>query len=273
MARPTKPKDLKPVPDAAAAGEEAKGDKAHKGGGGGGGGLDLKFIVTILTIVMCSIGGSVGAMYFLAPMIIVPAIVAQLPKPEEHGAGADAHGAKASTSKVGMNLELDEFTVNLKKDPNIPGNQFVRTKMALSITAPEEGDCTLLMGKTAFKPISVKKGYVAMTLPEVLEGGVIVGAAAPVSSMGRDYLASGGGAPAASPYDTCMGHFKDHMGPFVPTIRDIVNAALMKRTAGNLASPEGQEALKDEIKDQINHLLDHGYQVVRVNFQDFIIQR
>ena len=71
----------------------------------------------------------------------------------------------------------------------------------------------------------------------------------------------------------CETLFKEHMGRFVPSIRDIINASLMKRTASQLASQEGQEALKDEIKEQISQIMAPEYEVLRVNFQDFIIQR
>jgi flagellar basal body-associated protein FliL len=40
-----------------------------------------------------------------------------------------------------------------------------------------------------------------------------------------------------------------------------------------LSTPEGVETLKDEIKEQINQVLSEEYKVIRVNFQDFIIQR
>jgi flagellar basal body-associated protein FliL len=47
----------------------------------------------------------------------------------------------------------------------------------------------------------------------------------------------------------------------------------MKRTASQLASAEGQEVLKDEIKEQLTQVMAPEYEVLRVNFQDFIIQR
>ena len=264
MARPTKPKDLKPAEGA----EAAEGGGKEKPAKGGGPGLDLKFIVTIMAIFLCSIGSAVGAMYFLAPMILVPAIVAKLPKAEGAGAEGEKEGAhkEAEKPKVGMNLELDEFTDNLKKDPDMSGSQFVRAKMALSVTAEEKEDCNALLEKKAAY-LNPSPRIATVRLPVILADGVIAGAAAGISNQ---YLAE---EAAASPYDTCMHEFKEKMGHYVPTIRDIINAALMKRTAGQLATPEGQEALKDDIKDQINQVLAEGYKVVRVNFQDFIIQR
>jgi hypothetical protein len=102
----------------------------------------------------------------------------------------------------------------------------------------------------------------AMAIP--LDGGQIVGAAAPVD---RTMVANEGGGP------TCEQIFTTNMGKYVPTIRDVINASLMKRTASSLASLEGQEALKDEVKEQLNQIMGPNYQVLRVNFQDFIIQR
>ena len=293
MAKPTKPKDLKPEEGAAAGGGAPPA---------GGGGLDLKFIITILAIVLFSLGSSVGSIFFLGPMVLVPAIVEQLPKGEhgeegEHG-GEEGHGGGGHHASVGLNLELDEFTANLKRDPNARGTQYVRTKVSLSVGVPEAEDCMLLMAPHAAtvpppsKTLALKGGKTS------LDTGVIAGAAAPlitsaaapltnlgtspiqditVDELKREIqqthpeLANGGGGP--SPYDLCLTEFKHHMAVYVPTIRDVINTALMKRTAGNLESLEGQEALKDDIKDQINHLLGGERKVIRVNFQDFIIQR
>jgi flagellar basal body-associated protein FliL len=286
MSKPTKPKDLKP--------DEAAGG-APPVPAAGGGGLDLKFIITILAIVLFSIGSSVGAIYFLGPMVLVPAIVAQMPKPEpaegaegEPGEEAGGHGGGGHTN-VGLTLELDEFTANLKADPALRGTQYVRTKVALSVSVPEPEDCTKLMHPTASAQLgsrTLAMGAGVATINAVakitaLQGGTLAGAAAPLDdvtveqirqeSSQQKRLASGGS--AASPYDTCLTTFKHNMAIYVPTIRDIINSALMKRTSGNLESVEGQEALKDEIKDQINQLLGEERKVIRVNFQDFIIQR
>jgi hypothetical protein len=128
--------------------------------------------------------------------------------------------------------------------------------MALSIKVPEKENC--YAEKAAFMPMPIR-----------VQGGKIVGAAAPVAHtpVDRTMLAEEGGALS------CDQVFKNNMGKYVPTIRDVINAALMKRTATALASLEGQEALKDEIKDQLSQILAPNYSVLRVNFQDFIIQK
>lgn len=247
MARPTKPKDLKP-----------KVDGEAPAASGGGGGLDLKFIIMVVVIVIASIGGSAGSAYLMTTMFVMPELAKV-----SHGAGGEGgeHGAEptgpdgASTEtpahEVGMNLELDEFTVNLKTDPNLGGSQFLRAKMALSVKVPEKENCYL--------------EHHAALVPVVYANGKIVGAAAPVD---RTMLASGG---ESGP--SCEDMFKINMGKYVPTIRDVINAALMKRTASTLATLEGQEALKDEIKQQLGAILAPNYDVLRVNFQDFIIQK
>jgi flagellar basal body-associated protein FliL len=276
MSKPTKPKDLKP--------DEAAGGAAPAPAAGGGG-LDLKFIITILAIVLFSIGSSVGAIYFLGPMVLVPAIVAQMPKPEpaegaEGEGGGEGEGEAKGHANIGLTMELDEFTANLKEDPALHGTQYVRTKVALSIGVPEAEDCTKLMAAQRKSPtiaLKVSSPLERAAQLAALQGGTIAGAAAPIRDITPEALQEvpelANGGAAASPYDTCLGEFKHHMAVYVPTIRDIINSALMKRTAGNLESLEGQEALKDEIKDQINQLLGEERKVIRVNFQDFIIQR
>jgi flagellar basal body-associated protein FliL len=219
MAKPIKPKDIKPKTDG-----EAPAASAGAAAPSGGGGLDLKFIITIAVVLLSNIICSGAAVYFLAPMVLVPAISAQLPKAE----GEAAKPKKVEGPKLGLNLELDEFTANLKLDPNKPGNQFIRVKMTLSVAVPKEEDCNL----------ETKPG--------------------------------GGGEGGGNP---CEKAFNGHMAPFVPTIRDIVNAALMRRTADDISTPEGQEALKDDIRTQINGILGEKYKILRVNFQDFVVQR
>ncbi len=267
MARPTKPKDLKPKADETAV--EVK-DKSS-GGGGSGGAFDLKFIITIAAIFIASVLGSVATTYFVAPMVLVPAIMAQINKPAEHGGEGEAKSNEPNQT-IGLNLELDEFTVNLKSDPNLNGNQFLRTKMSLSIAVPKEEYCS--EGGEAHAE--------AMPGPLAIEG-KILGAAAPFPEAQEKHrlnhyqhpdktlIASEGGEGGGA-YQKCLAAFNQQMGRYVPTIRDLINAALMKRTASVLQSPEGQEQLKDEIKESINQLMEKKYQIIRINFSDFIIQ-
>lgn len=247
MARPTKPKDLKP---------KVEGEAAAAPGGGGAA-FDLKYIILIAVVIIASIVGSAGSAYLMTTMFVMPEIskASHAKGGEEAGGesptGPDTASTETPANEVGMNLELDEFTVNLKTDPNMDGSQFLRAKMALSIKVPEKENCYA--------------EHKAAQLPAAYGDGKIVGAAAP--AVDRTTLAEEGGGPS------CEDIFKNNMGKYVPTIRDVVNAALMKRTASSLASLEGQEALKDEIKEQLNQILAPDYQVLRVNFQDFIIQK
>jgi len=254
MARPTKPKDLKPKVEGEAA-------EATPAGGGGGGGLDLKFIIMVVVIIVATIGGSVGSTYLMTTMFVMPEIgkVAKAIAANSGGeggaadgaAGGDAASTETSSHEVGMNLELDEFTVNLKSDPNSDSTQYLRAKMALSIQVPEKENCYM-------------EGKKAMLPSDLIPGGKVVGAAVPVD---RTMIAEEGGGPS------CEQIFKNNMSKYVPTARDVINAALMKRTAISLATLEGQESLKDEIKDQLSQILAPNYKVLRVNFQDFIIQK
>lgn len=257
MARPTKPKDIKP---------KAEGDAAPAAvpvpSGGGGGGLDLKFLITIVVIVLATSLTSAASVYFLAPMVLGPQIEAIGSAGGDHGEDSGEH---APAHRMGMNLELDEFTVNLKSDPNLGGNQFLRARIALNIYDTEE-NCFEMTEHHA-------------SLPPMLEdGGAIVGAAAPINTLALAdddavLLASGGGAPAVDPFDACNERFNKNMAPYTPNIRDVINTALMKRTAGTLSTIEGQEALKDEISEEVNQYVGPRFEVLRVNFADFIIQK
>ena len=245
MARPTKPKDLKPKADG-----EAAPSAAPSGGGGGSVGLDIKFLVTIVAIVLSSLIGSAGSIYLASVYLLVPTLENIKVTAVDAEGGGEAHG-----DRVGMNLELDEFTVNLKEDPNIGGNQYLRAKLSMSIGVPSEEDCY---------------HEVAALLPSLSKN--IAGAAAPIQDA-REYLAAGAPAAGADTLGMCLDKFKNNMGKYVPTMRDVINAALMKPTAGTLTTLEGQEALKDEIKEEINLFMDDKYEVLRINFEDFVIQR
>jgi flagellar basal body-associated protein FliL len=248
MAAPLKPKDPKPM-------AEEPQDAAKPSAKAAGGGLDLKFIITLVVVVLSNLLCIGGAIYFLAPMVLVPAITAQLPKAaegEDGEAGAEegeaAHGEGHGTAPhqaIGLNYPLEEFTVNLRSNsPATAGNTFARLKLAFSIGVPEAENC--------LAPKEHKEGEKPAEGGEGGHGG-------------------GGGAPKEDP---CMKAFTDKMTPFLPTIRDIVNGSVMKRTASDLSTPEGQEAFKDEVKEQVDHVIgSHKYSVQRINFEDFIIQR
>lgn len=257
MARPTKAKDTKgPEMETDETGAAVAAAPATQSG------FDLKFIVTILAIFIAGIGGSVASVMFLAPSVLVPQVVEQVvaatgAEHAEHGEGhgEEGGGHHGGHQQHGMALQLNEFTVNLKSDPTLKGNQFLRTKMSLSIQVPDEQYCDPTGG-----------GEHAMLPTE----GTVLGAASPIDQEEPVYLASGGGGP--DPYTACVQAFDKSIGRFVPAIRDIINQALMKRTAGTLATIEGQEFLKDEIKTQVNHVIGPDMSVLRVNFSDFIIQ-
>ncbi|HEY9687676.1 MAG TPA: flagellar basal body-associated FliL family protein [Coleofasciculaceae cyanobacterium] len=250
MARPTKPKDLKPKAEAEVASVPAPPS-------GGGAAFDIKYIVMLVIVVLASLLGSAGSTYLMTTMVVIPELSKLSAAPAGDSENPDEHGGEATENQVGMNLELDEFTVNLKADAAVNGSQFLRAKMALSVKVPEAENCY------AEHQASLPGPVVAVV--NALPGGKVAGAAAPVD---RTLLASGGeGGPS------CEDIFKNNMAKYVPTVRDVINAALMKRTAGQLASLEGQEALKDEIKEQLTAIMAPNYEVLRVNFQDFIIQR
>ncbi|MEB3287182.1 MAG: flagellar basal body-associated FliL family protein [Vampirovibrionales bacterium] len=256
MAKPTKPKDMKPKADGDVATLSVAG--AAPPAGGSGGGLDLKFLITLVVVVLSTTLTSAASVYFLAPMVVMPPLQAEL-KNIAKAAGGEGHAegnSEAHAETPGLNLELDEFTVNLREDPSMPGSQYLRAKMSLNISVPEAENCYAIKHAQAMPD---------QTLPG---GGKIVGAAA---NLDRTTIASGGG--AEDPTVACIGKFKTNMAKFVPTMRDIINGSLMKRSAGTLSTLEGQEALKDEIKESINQFMGEHYQISRVNFEDFIIQK
>jgi flagellar basal body-associated protein FliL len=270
MAKPTSTKDAKPKAEEEAAKGAAKAE-------GGGGVFDLKFIILVVVVLLSTLLSTAGTGYLVTTMFIIPEIGkiahASGEKPHgEEGAEKGEHGTAdpASTEvaahEVGMNLELDEFTVNLKEDSNLEGSQFLRAKVALSVKVPEAENCYATGGEHKATGGVAPGMPNSQTVAQQVNQGVLMGAAASVEPV---LLANGGGEGGPS----CEDVFKKNMAKHVPTMRDIINASLMKRTATLLATMEGQEALKDEIKAQLSTVMAPDYAVVRVNFQDFIIQK
>ena len=268
MAKPVKPKTLKPKTGADSASNEANEAEesqssapkapANKSGGGGGGTGLLSIVILSVVMLLSSVAGPVAALYFLGPQLLAPIIAKAVPKPVE-GEGGEAVGegehGSVKVSKLGLNLPLDEFTVNLKKDPALRGTQYLRAKMNLSVIVPEAEDCS----------------------PHKAEGGKEGGAEG--GGHGEKPAEGGGGhgaAPAAAvdPAKACNEAFVAKMATYIPTLRDIVNTSLMKRSAAQIGTLEGQELLKDEMSQEMNNILaGNHYQVVRVNFEEFIVQR
>jgi len=57
----------------------------------------------------------------------------------------------------------------------------------------------------------------------------------------------------------------------LPQIKDIVLSSLSSKTSIQLADPENREALKKELRDRINAILNRG-QIAKVFFTSFAIQ-
>jgi flagellar basal body-associated protein FliL len=253
MAKPVKPKTLKPKMGSEGGGsgfDNNEGDetsvisKATTSGGTSG---LLSIVILSVVMLFSSVAGPVAALYFLGPTLLAPIIAKVVPKHvETEGSEAITGTAFTKVSPLGLNLALDEFTVNLKKDPALRGTQYLRSKMNLSVIVPEAESC------------SPKKEASGEHGEKPAEGGEH-------------------GATPAVPVDlakACNEAFVQKMTPFVPTLRDIVNTALMKRSAAQIGTLEGQELLKDEMSQEMNNILGtHHYQVVRVNFEEFIVQR
>ncbi|AAM24653.1 flagellar FliL protein [Caldanaerobacter subterraneus subsp. tengcongensis MB4] len=56
-----------------------------------------------------------------------------------------------------------------------------------------------------------------------------------------------------------------------PQIRDAIIQILRSKTAQEVEGPQGQEMLKNDIKNEINKIIGEG-KVVNVYFNDFIVQ-
>jgi len=65
--------------------------------------------------------------------------------------------------------------------------------------------------------------------------------------------------------------FGNEIGNRKSQLRDIIIATLSAKTSESIRTPEGKEALKEELKERINSVLAKG-QIARVYFTDFAVQ-
>jgi flagellar FliL protein len=65
--------------------------------------------------------------------------------------------------------------------------------------------------------------------------------------------------------------FGNEIGNRRSQLRDIVIATLAAKTSEDIKTPEGKEALKEELKERINSVLAKG-QIARVYFTEFAVQ-
>ncbi len=264
MAKPIKPKSSKPLAkvEESAPSEESSPTPSQKDDYSFQLSKGLTMFQTIIlaaVMLIASVVGSAATLYFLGPTLLVPMIQKALPAEatEEGEEGEKPEGKEGEEGKkpeapktpsMGMNLPMEEFIVSLKTSQASKSTQFLKAKMSLAVAVPEGEDCNAPVeeaGKEG-KPEEKAEGG---------EGGEGKGA-------------------AEDPAVACNEAFVKKMDSYVPTLRDIVNTALMKRNAQQIATLEGQEDFKDELVSEMNAVLsNHGYTVQRINLQDFIIQR
>jgi flagellar FliL protein len=65
--------------------------------------------------------------------------------------------------------------------------------------------------------------------------------------------------------------FGNEIGNRKSQLRDIIIATLSAKTSEQVRTPEGKEALKQELKERLNSVLAKG-QIARVYFTDFAVQ-
>jgi flagellar FliL protein len=217
MARPTRPKDLKPR----AVESEHEPDISPKHGSPSSSGNTINLVMLCIAITLCTTIASAASMYFLAPIIIKPMLAQTQPAGEgeegEFAEEGEEGEAGESLPGVGPVVDLEEFTVNLKDRGE---ERYLRADLSLMVTA----------GDPQFENL---KGEALHQWQE---------------------------------------EFHLEMAHYVPAIRDIVISSLTKRTAAELGSTVGKEQIKNEIKRSVDALFHGKHQVIRVNFENFIIQ-
>ncbi len=65
--------------------------------------------------------------------------------------------------------------------------------------------------------------------------------------------------------------FGDEIGARKAQLRDIIIGVLTSKTSTNLKTPDGKDALKEELKERINSVLAKG-QIANVYFTEFAVQ-
>lgn len=66
--------------------------------------------------------------------------------------------------------------------------------------------------------------------------------------------------------------FNEAIRKFVPAIEDAVIGVLSSKTYAEVATAEGREQVKREIKDRVQRVVGDEQQVTNVYFTDFVVQ-
>lgn len=208
MARPTKSKDAKP--------KALEPVQAETKGSSGSFMPPINMIILSLLIMLGTSLSTIGAIYFVAPIVLKPLLEQTMAVKSPEEVEEDEEEGPHLPS-IGPVVDLEEFTVNLK-DPG--GNRYLRADFSLTVTA-EDPQFEKLSGE------ALHKWHEAFNL---------------------------------------------EMSHYVPGVRDIIIAALTRRTSGELSSALGKQQLKDEIKNNVDGLFHGKRKVIRVNLENFIIQ-
>jgi flagellar basal body-associated protein FliL len=133
MARPTKPKDVKP---------KALEPVSDPGGGGKQSSSGMNMIVMALVIVLCTTLCTAASILAIYEFYLKGQIASLVPKGEgeEGEEGGEEGGEKLPT--IGPVVDLDEFTVNLKETEG-GAQHYLRATISLTVTSDDPNFETL----------------------------------------------------------------------------------------------------------------------------------
>lgn len=164
----------------------------------------------------------------------------------------------ATGGRLGPHITLAQRVFNLQSSSSAP--VYLKLQTVIEFETTSAVWARVLRGCVAVLPASVPDGALVSAMP----GGTPPRAVAPPQ-----------GGPAVNPCvaeeQRLLEEFDHEIGTGRQLIEDAVTTIVTRHTPADIATPQGKEALKAEIKEAVEHLIPEP-PVVRVLFTDFITQ-
>jgi flagellar basal body-associated protein FliL len=161
--------------------------------------------------------------------------------------------------KLGPHITLADRVFNLLPDPS-RGETYLKLQTVIEFETTDERWLNVLTGCGAH---GARLAPASELMVSTLPGGP-VGAPAPG-------VEGAGGDPCEAEQAALLAEFEHEIGTGRALIEDAVTSIISGHTASEVATPAGKEALKTEIQEAVEHLIEEPH-VTRVLFLNFITQ-
>lgn len=164
--------------------------------------------------------------------------------------------------KLGPHITLSDRVFNLLPDSTRP-ESYLKLQTVIEFETTDQRWLNVLTGCGAHGGHGARIVPASEPMVSAVPGGRVQAAAPSVEGAGGD--------PCEAELEALLTEFDHEIGSGRALIEDAVTSIISGHTASDVATPAGKEALKEEIKTAIEHLIEEPH-VTRVLFLNFITQ-